>query len=127
MSSGTLKRYAIDLAPSWEVGIRCIYVEVSTKTRTWSNGPILTDAQDFSYLSGDEKREIHKASKKLGGLHEVLDEIEEGKLHGIDPVKIRMVISGCKTGRPYLYVSTADEFMTEREVVQYAKEGESEY
>ena len=35
---------------------------------------------------------------------------------------VRMVIAGCKTDRPYLYVSASEEFWSEKDLVSFAKE-----
>jgi hypothetical protein len=118
------KRYRIKLNPAMEVGIHCIHLEVATKTKSWANGPILTDETDFRILSGIERRRILRLAREHNGLEELLEAVEEDELGGLDPVKVRMVMSGCKVSRPYLYVPGTEEFLSEAQLVAYAKEGE---
>ena len=118
------KRYEIVLNPSWEVGIRCVYVEVKTKTRSWSNGPILTDFEDFSVLAPGVRRTVTHLTKKYGDVESLLENCEEGIEESITPMDVRLVVAGCETNRRYLYVSTTNEFMSEADLIAYAKEGE---
>jgi len=117
-------RYQIELSPSWEVGIRCVHVEVKTKTRTWANGPIITDVEDFCVLTPEAKRAVTAVSKQYGDLESLLEACEEDDEDRVELMDVRLVMANCKTNRRYLYVSHTDEFMSEADLVSYAKEGE---
>ena len=62
------KRYEITLKPSLESGNRCVYVEVNTKTRTWSNGPINTEITDFLVLTPETRRAVNHLAKQYEDL-----------------------------------------------------------
>ena len=120
----TSKRYEIELSPSWEVGIRCVHVEVHTKTRIWSNGPIITDAEDFCVLTPEAKRAVTRIGRAYDDIDSLLEASEEEEMHRVDPMDVRLVRANCKVHRRYLYVSETDDFMSETDIVAYAKAGE---
>lgn len=117
-------RYQIKLSPSWEVGIRCVYVEVSTKTHTWSNGPIITESQDFCILTPEVKRAVARLSRQYNGIESLHEACEDEQELGVDLMDVRLVMANCKVNRRYLYVSVSNDFMSEADLITYAKEGE---
>ena len=116
-------RYEIKLSRSWEVGIPCVYIEVKTKTRSWSNGPIMTSVEGFSVLTPEAKRTVKRLAKQYKDFKELLEAAEEGKVAEVKPMQVRLVMAGCKTNRRYLYVSSSDEFLNVGKLIAYAKEG----
>jgi hypothetical protein len=118
------KRYEITLKPSVESGIRCVYVEVNTKTRTWSNGPINTETRDFLVLTPETRRAVNHLAKQYEDLEELLEAVKKGEVKDVDPVQVRLVMADCKTNRRYLYASETEEFLSEANLIAYAKEGD---
>jgi hypothetical protein len=119
------KDYDIDLWPSQEVGIHCVYVEVSSKEGVWNNGPVITNEKDFFTLSKSTKRKITQQGSDINKLEELLDAAEEGG-NLLNPVHIRMVIANCDLNKRYLFITDGDEFMSEEDLIEYALEGEKE-
>ena len=120
----TLKRYKIDLSFAQEVGIYCAYVEVSTNTKKWGNGPIVTDAKGFSVLTRKIRTAVRRALRKWGSADALLSAVWDEQVPDIEEEDVRMVMAGCRTTQPYLYVSDSEEFMNEQDLVSFAKEGE---
>ena len=118
------KRYEIELSPAWEVGIHCLYVWVRTKTRAWGNGPIITAAEDFCVLTPEAKRSVKALARRYEDIEDLLLAAEEGEVTEVEPIQVRLVMADCKTNRRYLYVSDLEEFLSEADVIAYAKEGE---
>ena len=118
------QRYSIELNPASEVGICCVYVTVKTKTRSWSNGPIITDADDFSVLTPEVRRAINRLRRKYEDLETLLDACEEGDEQDVAPIDVRLVMANCQTNRRYLYVSDTNEVLSEADIIAYAKECE---
>jgi hypothetical protein len=118
------KRYEITLKPSLESGIRCVYVEVNTKTRTWSNGPINTETTDFLVLTPEARRAVNYLAKQYEGLERLLEAAEKGGVKDVDPLQVRLVMANCKTNSRYLYASGTEEFLSEANLIAFAKEGE---
>ena len=118
------RRYEIEFSSSWEVGVKVLWVEVSTRTRHWANGPIITDAEDFVELTPEARRLIRNLGRQFGSLDALREAVEVGDVTDVDVVEIDMVVAGCKSNRPYLPLLGSGEFLSEAEVVAYAKEGE---
>lgn len=118
----TSKRYQIELSPSWAVGIRCVYVEVKNKTRSWSNGPIITDSDGFSVLTTVSRRAVLRLVEKYGDIDSLLEAIKDEHETGVTSMDVRRVLAKCKTNRRYLYVPDTDDFMSEADLIVYSKE-----
>jgi hypothetical protein len=119
------EEYDIGLYPSQEVGIHCVYVEVSSKEGVWNNGPIITDEKDFFVLTESTKKKITLQGSDIYKLEALLDAAEEGE-NLLNPVHIRMVIANCDLNKRYLFITDGDEFMSEEDLIEYALEGENE-